>query len=150
MKRISVGILILLLAAIPASAGRRFDARTWRRFQTHDVRTLSRNLDSRVGQLVEVHFTFRGKDIRHLKPNWYEGSIWQPDPQGRKGFSNVRVMISKSDLRAFESLPTDAASGSEINVYGKVLWDTDNKFAFVLLIGRNTVVDPAGNANVTW
>ena len=60
----------------------RIDAKTWAGVQTYDVRTESRNLKSYTGQLVALRFNFRGKDIHHLKPNWYESSIWQAGPVG--------------------------------------------------------------------
>jgi hypothetical protein len=49
----------------------------------YDVVTLSRDLDGHMGELIAVQCNFRGKDIHHLKPNWYEGSIWKPDPEKR-------------------------------------------------------------------
>lgn len=156
MKKVLVGIILFISAVSAFSAAVRvfadanFDEKAWRALQRYDVRTLSKNFESHVGQLVEVHFNFRGKDIHHLKPNWYESSIWQPDPQGRKGFSSVRVMVAKGDLKAFKSLPTDSASPTDITVYGKVRRDAEANFVFVRLIGRNTIIDPAGNVNVSW
>jgi hypothetical protein len=151
MKKIFFASLALTaLSALAASNGVRLDAKTWKTLQTSDVRVLSKSFDSHLGQLVAVKFNFRGKDIHHLKPNWYEGSLWQPDPQGHKGFSDVRVMIAKQDLAAFKSIPTDSTSSAEITVYGRVLRDPDNKFVFVRLLGHNAVVDDAGNANLSW
>ena len=126
-----------------------FDARIWRGLQTTDVHSLSKDMGNRVGRLVEVHCNFRGKDIRHLKPGWFEGSIWQVDPQGHKGFSNVRVMVSEKDLPAFKALPANA-DAAEITLYGKVLRDDAAHFLFVRLIGRNVTVDPSGNVSVSW
>jgi hypothetical protein len=146
--------LILALSCIGAlsalAAGGRFDAKTWQTVQTYDVRALNKNLRAHVGELVAMKFNFRGKDIHHLKPNWYEGSVWQPDPQGKKGFSDVRVMVSKKDSPAFKSIPTDSTSSAEITIYGRVLWDSESNFAFVQLIGRNAVMDSSGNVNVGW
>jgi hypothetical protein len=148
MKKIFVGMLTFTVA-MSAFAGIRFDAKTWRGVQTYDVRTLSKGLDSHIGEVVALHFSFRGKDIHHMKPNWYESSIWQPDPQGKKGFSDVRVMVAKQDLNTFKSFPT-SPSGAEITVYGKVLRDSEAHFVFVRLLGRNTITDPAGNVIVSW
>src|SRR5438128_11820736 len=152
MKNTSCLILALsFVGTINLLAGStRIDAKTWRTVQTYDVRALSRNLKSHSRELVAVKFNFRGKDIHHLKSNWYESSIWQPDPQGKKGVSNIRVMIAKKDLSAFKSITTDAASSAEITVYGRVLWDSENNFTFVQLLGRNVVVDPSGTATVSW
>ena len=149
MKKIFVSLLVFI-AVSPLFADMHFDAKIWRGLQTYDVRTLNKNIDAHVNELVAVHFNFRGKDIHHLKPGWYESSIWQPDPEGRKGFSEVRVMVSKDDLKIFKSLPTDSSSGAEITVYGRVRRDADAKFVFVRLIGRNTTVDANGKVTVSW
>ena len=139
-----------LVCATSAFAGTRIDAKTWNKLQTYDVRALAPKMESHIRELVAVKFTFRGKDIHHLKPNWYESSIWQPDPKGKKGFTDVRVMIAKKDLKAFKSITTDSSAGAEMTVYGRVLRDFDAHFLFVQLLGRNTVVDPAGNATISW
>jgi hypothetical protein len=146
-------VLLILLgfaAVVTAFGAVKFDAKTWRNVQTYDVRTLSKDLRAHVRELMMVKLNFRGKDIHHLKPGWYEGSIWQPDPQGNKGFSFVKVMVSKSDLAAFQSITTDAGSKEEITVCARVLFETDNSFLFLRLIGRNVAVDSSGNATVTW
>ena len=101
-------------------------------------------------ELVAVKFNFRGKDIHHLKPNWYESSIWQPDPKGKKGFTDVRVMVAKKDLEAFKSITTDSSSGEEITVYGRVLRDFDANFMFVQVMGRKATTDADGGATVSW
>jgi hypothetical protein len=152
MKKVSSLILALIcIGAINArAAGARFDAKTWQALQAYDVRALSKNFRAHVGELVAMKFNFRGKDIHHLKPNWYEGSVWQPDPQGKKGFSDVRVMVSKKDSPAFKSITTDSTSSTEITIYGRVLLDSESNFAFVQVLGRNAAVDPSGNVNVSW
>lgn len=151
MKRLlPIVLAVSLISALPVTASVRLDAKIWNTLKTYDVRTLSKNFDSHVGELAAIKFNFRGKDIHHLKPNWYEGSLWQPDPKGKKGFSNVRIMVSKKDLDAFKSITTDSTSGAEVTVYGRVLRDADANFVFVRLLGRNSVVDPSGNAVVSW
>jgi hypothetical protein len=151
MKRLlPIVLAVSLISALPVTASVRLDAKIWNTLRTYDVRTLSKNFDSHVGELAAIKFNFRGKDIHHLKPNWYEGSLWQPDPKGKKGFSNVRIMVSKKDLDAFKSITTDSTSGAEVTVYGRVLRDADANFVFVRLLGRNSVVDPSGNAVVSW
>jgi hypothetical protein len=132
------------------ASGARIQAKTWRNIQTYDVRDLSENLKSHTREVVAVKFNFRGKDIHHLKPSWSESSIWQHDPQGKKGFSNVRVMIAKKDLSAFKSVTTDASSSTEMTAYGRVLWDSESNFMFVQLLGRNATVDSSGNAVLSW
>jgi hypothetical protein len=141
--------LAVLVAISSVAAATRVEAKNWRNLQTTDVRALSENLKSHTRELVALKFNFRGKDIHHLKPNWYQSSIWQRDPEGKKSI-NVRVMTAKKDLPAFKSITTNAASSDEITVYGRVLWDPESNFIFVQLLGRNAVVDPSGNATLSW
>jgi hypothetical protein len=151
MKKLLFSALLITFGCVlSASAGTQIDAKTWSKVQTYDARTLGPSLDGHIRELVAVKFTFRGKDIHHLKPNWYEGSIWQPDPKGRKGFTDARVMVAKKDLEAFKSITTDSSAGAEMTVYGRVLRDFDSHFLFVQLLGRNTVADPSGNTTITW
>jgi hypothetical protein len=151
MKKLAISTLLLIaLCNLSSFAGTRVDAKEWNKVQTYDVRTLAPEMSGRAKELVAVKLTFRGKDIHHLKPNWYEGSIWQPDPNGHKGFAQVRVMVAKKDLDAFKSITTNAASNEEITVYGRVLRDFDMNFFFVQLLGRKLVTDANGNATVGW
>lgn len=150
-KTISAVLLSLLACTLGASgAGTRVDGKTWAKVQTYDVRTLAPQIERHVRELVAVKFNFRGKDIHHLKPNWYESSIWQPDPKGKKGFTDVRVMIAKKDLDAFKSIPTDSSSGEEITVYGRILRDFDANFMFVQLMGRNAAAASDGGSTISW
>jgi hypothetical protein len=151
MKRILLLLLAILIANGPVMFGAavRYDAKTWQTVQTYDVVTLSKNLDAHTRELVAVKCNFRGKDIHHMKPNWYESSIWQNIPGERGKFAHVSVMVSKADLSAFKSLPTDSA-GAEITLYGRVEYDASSKFRFLRLVGRNATNDSAGNATVTW
>ena|SRR5438270_13466164 len=151
MKTIFSILVALLLSSGTSilATGVRYDAKTWQAVQTYDLATLSQNLDSHVRELVAMKCNFRGKDIHHLKPNWYEGSAWQNLPDQHGKFAHVRVMISKADLPAFKSLPTDS-SGAEITLYGRVEHDLQSNFRFVRLVGRNATLDPAGNAVVSW
>ena len=152
MNKIFSATLLCLLALIPgvSAAGTRLDGKAWAKLQTYDVRTLAPKMEGHVRELVAVKFNFRGKDIHHLKPNWYEGSIWQPDPKGKKGFTNVRVMIAKKDLDAFKSLPTDSSSGELLTVYGRVLRDFDANFMFVQVMGTKAATDTNGNTAISW
>ena len=133
-------------------AGARFDANTWAKLQKADVKTLSkdRNLDAHVGQLVELHFQFRSKELRQLKPNWYQASVWQASPQGRRGFVSVPVMIANTDLKAFENFTTDHRATGDLRIYGQVLYDFGINYLFVRVIGTNSFVDADGKTNVTW
>ena len=151
MKKIWLLLLAILITNGPVmfGAAARYDAKTWRKVQTYDVVTLSKNLDAHMRELVAVKYNFRGKDIHHMKPNWYESSIWQNIPGERGKFAHVSVMVAKPDLAAFKSIPTDS-SGEEIMLYGRVEYDGPSKFRFLRLVGRNATTDSAGNASVTW
>ena len=151
MKRI-----LLLVAAILVGHGSlmfatavRYDAKVWRAVQAYDLVTLSKNLDAHMRELVAVKCNFRGKDLHHMKPNWYQSSIWQNIPGERGKFAHVSVMVAKPDLTAFKSIPTDS-SGTEITLYGRLEGDTKSNFTFLRLVGRNAATDSAGNATVTW
>ena len=133
-------------------AGARFDSKTWAQLEKLDVKTLSkdRTLDEHVGRLVEVHFQFRSKELRHLKPNWYQASVWQTAPVGRRGFVSVPVMIANTDLNAFKTITTDYRATADLKFYGQVLYDFGINYTFVRVIGTNTFVDGDGYTNVTW
>jgi hypothetical protein len=127
-----------------------FDAKTWRSVEKFRPAVLSETLGHHIGKLIAVQFNFRGNDIHHIKPNWYEGSLWQPDAQARKGFVAVRVVVAKNDLQAFEAITRDATSAARLTIYGRVEYDPTNDFYFVRLLGRKAKVDSAGNALLTW
>lgn len=149
MNKIFV-LVLSVIGVMNAFGGERFDAKAWQAVEEFNPPTLQKSLGAHVGQLVGVRINFRGKDIHHLKPNWYEGSIWGPNPEKSGKFINVRVMVSKKDLPAFKAITTDATSAGTMVVYGKVARDADANFFFVRLIGRKAIVDPAGNATVDW
>jgi hypothetical protein len=151
MKRTILLLVALLLGNGPivSGAAARYDAKTWRAVQTYDLVTLSKNLDAHMRELVGVKCNFRGKDIHHMKPNWFESSLWQNIPGERGKFAHVSVMVSKPDLAAFKSIPMDS-SGGEIMLYGRVEHDVQASFIFLRLVGRNVTTDSAGNATVTW
>jgi len=128
----------------------KIDARAWQVVEKFDPASLSNTLSNQIGKTIAVRFNFRGKSIHHIKPNWYEGSLWQPDPNARKGFSSVRVTVAKKDLDAFKTIPADSTSPGRLTVYGRVEHDPENNFYFVHLFGRKAAVDSTGNANVTW
>ena len=147
MKRILLLLVTVLIAANIFGKPVRYDAKVWRAVQTHDLAALTKNLDAHMRELVAVKCNFRGKDIHHTKPNWYESSIWQNTEPGK--FAHMSVMVAKPDLAAFKSIPTDS-SGAEITLYGRVEHDVPSHFTFLRLVGRTATVDPAGNATVSW
>ena len=151
MKRILLLLLAILITNGPVmfGAGVRYDAKTWRTVQTYDVVTLSKNLDAHMRELVAVKCNFRGKDIHHMKPNWYESLIWQNIPGKRGKFAHVSVMVAKPDLAAFKSIPRiRVARRSPFTVAFE--YDGPSKFRFLRLVGRNATTDSAGNASMTW
>ena len=133
-------------------AGARFDSKSWATLERFDVKTLSkdRGLEPHVGQLIELHFQFRSKELRHLKPNWWQASVWQVAPEGRRGFVSVPVMIANTDLKAFNSFTTDHRQTADLKMFGQVLYDFGMNYTFVRVIGTNTFVDGEGYTNVTW
>ena len=146
------GVAAAYAGQVRLFAGARFDPKTWARLQTFDVRTLGKDktLDAHVGRLVEVHFQFRSKDVRHLKPNWYQAAVWQAAPEGRRGFVSVPIMVANADVEAFKAFTTDPRAAADLKVYGQVLFDFDINYVFVRVIGTSTLVDSDGYTNVTW
>jgi hypothetical protein len=147
MKSSFAVIFLILIGAATGFCAEGTPVKNWN-VQTFDVATLQKNLPAYQGKVVGVRTSFRGKDIHHMKPNWYESSIWQPNPNG-KGFVDVRVMVAKKDLPAFKSITT-TPGGPEIVLYGKVAREVEGNFFFVSLIGRTPNVDAAGNGTITW
>ena len=143
---------IAFAAQVRIFAGARFDPKTWATLEKVDVKTLGqeRGLESHVGRLVELHFQFRSKELRHIKPNWWQASVWQPAPEGHRGFASVPVMIANTDLKAFDGFTTDHRQTADLKVYGQVLYDLGMNYTFVRVIGTNVFVDGEGYRNVTW
>ena len=152
MKRIlPLLFLILGAAALFAASPKpvRYEAKVWRSVQTYDLVTLSKDLEAHTRELAGVRFSYRGKDIRHMKPNWYQSSIWQPMAGESGKFAHIAVMVAKSNLDAFKAIPTNSGGG-EITIYGRVEYDLATKYRFLRLVGKNVSTDSAGNATVTW
>lgn len=144
-------VLSLVFAgAINAFSAHTFNAATWRTLETYDVQTLKQKQASMIGKLVAVRFNYRHKKIRHMKPNWYQGSIWHYASGPKKSFSFVQVMVSKAALPAFKAIPTNFGSQTPTIAYGQVLQDTESSMIFIKLLGTKVIVDDAGNAVVDW
>jgi hypothetical protein len=135
---------LLSAAAVFSAEGTR--VKNWGNVQIYDVAALQKDLAEQRGKVVGVRCSFRGKDIRHMKPNWYESSIWQRNPQG---FADLRVMVAKQDLPAFKSITT-TPGGTDMVLYGRVEREVEANFLFVRLLGRRANVDSSSNAIVTW
>ena len=149
MKTIfSIVALAGLLTATTAFCSEGTRVKNWDNVQTYDVTALQKDLAAQRGKVVGVRCNFRGKDIHHMKPNWFESSIWQKKPSG-KGFVDLRVMVATKDLAAFKSITTEPG-GSDMVLYGKVERDIEANFLFVRLLGRTATVDSSGNAAIVW
>ena len=141
----------LLVSAVATALGAEKDTpvTNWGNVQTYDLVELQKDIGPQQGKVVGVRCNFRGKDIHHLKPNWYESSIWQKKPDG-KGFVDLRVMVAKKDLPAFKSIKTQSG-GEDFVLYGRVERDIEANFFYVRLLGRTaTAVDGKGNATLVW
>jgi hypothetical protein len=149
MKKILLPMFIFISAA-NAFCGQRFDAATWRTVQTYDIAGLKKIVETQVGKIVAVRFNYRSKRLRHIKPNWFEASIWEHNPQEKSGYSYLPVFVSKKNLPSFQSIPTDFKSTAVLTVYGQVQKDADANYLFFHLLGRRATLDAAGNAVVDW
>jgi hypothetical protein len=150
MKRIfSIVAIPIVFGAVAGFGAEPIKVKNWSGVQTYDVATLKKEMDSQIRKVVGVRFTFRGKDIHHMKPNWYESSIWAANPSG-KGFVDLRVMVAKEHLPMFKQITTNAQSSEVLTAYGEVLRDSESKFFFVRLLGTHAAPNPDGSASVSW
>lgn len=152
MQRLLCFVVIcgLIAGASAFGAQKGIKIRNWRNVETIDVATLKKTIENRVHHVIGLRFIGRGKEIHHLKPNWYQGSLWQLDPDG-KGFVSVQVMVAKKDIPTFKAITTNTQSPEVMTVYGEVLRDFERQnFIFVRLMGRNAAVDDKGDATITW
>jgi hypothetical protein len=147
MKHILV-ILGVLLMANAASGGEGTRVENWQNVQTYDLAVLKKDRASQQGKVVGVRCSFRSKNFNHMKPNWYQGTIFQKNPDG-KGFTDLLVMIARKDLETFKSLPTESG-GPEIVLYGDVQHEAESNFYFVRLFGRTPKTDAKGRTTVVW
>lgn len=144
----TAGLLCVVTGVCAAEKALQHPAKIWQAVQTYDLIT-SKNLDAHTRELLAVKCSFRGKDIHHMRPNWYESSIWQPIPGQSGKFAHVSVMVARPDLEKFKAIPTDS-SGSQVTLYGRVEYDIGSNFRFLRLLGRNATTDSSGNATITW
>ena len=149
MKTILIAISALICLT-SAWAGQRIDAAAWKNVQTYDVGALLNQEASLIGRIVAVRFHYRSDKLRHLQPNWYEASIWQHDPKAKGGYSAQRVMVAKKDVPAFQTIPSNFNSMTNLTLYGRVEKDPDNNQTHLRLLGRKVATDAAGNATVDW
>jgi hypothetical protein len=149
MKTTFLVLILTCFATVTGFAAEPITVKNWNGVQTYDVATLKKDMESQMRKIVGVRFTFRGKDIHHMKPNWYESSIWQANPNG-KGFVDLRVMVAKQHLSMFKAVTTNAQSSEVITAYAEVQRDSDAKYFFVRLLGTHATPDASGGAAVSW
>jgi hypothetical protein len=137
-----------LLIAITGFGADGTPVKNWQSVQTYDLAVLQKGIAPYQGKVVGIRCIFRGKDIHHMKPNWFESSIWQKKPDG-KGFVDLRAMIAKKDLPAFKLITTEPG-GPDMVLYGKVERDIEANFFFVRLLGKTANSDDKGNATIVW
>ena len=152
MKRVSLLIFVLALASVSsADSAERVASKAWRKVKTYDMQTLQKMEPLPMRKIVGVRFNYRHRDIRHLKPNWFYGSIWSQSRSGGKAdFTNIPVMVSKADLPSFKAIATDVSAGRDYIVYGQVLEDAEAKYLFLRLLGTRTRPDRRGGVLVSW
>src|SRR3954447_23193904 len=93
--KIILSAILGLICVTTAFAGERFEAASLKNVQTYDVPTLLEQEASLIGRIVKVRFQYRSGTLRHLKPRWYEASLWQRDPKVKRGYTAVRVTVDK-------------------------------------------------------
>lgn len=144
-------VLLFLLGGSNLLRAERFDAAAWAKVQTTDISALQKLDRLSIGPVIGIKFNYRHKRIRHLKPNWFQGSLWTNAAAGKKKFLFVQVMVPKAALASFEALPTDFQSAGERVAYGQVLQDAEaTKFRFIRLLGTKVEKDAAGSVTVGW
>ncbi|MEP6822160.1 MAG: hypothetical protein ABI946_07410 [Chthoniobacterales bacterium] len=146
--------LLLVVAWLSGSAflrAERVPADSVAKIKTYQVADLQKLDRIPLRQLIAIKFNYRHQKIRHLKPNWFQGSLWGYAVEGKKKYVFVQVMVSKEDLPAFKAITTDFQAGAEQVAYGQVLQDREaTKWRFVRLFGTKMERDAAGNATVSW
>jgi hypothetical protein len=141
--------IVTFFGARSVFCSEKLDPITWHSLQTYDVSALKKIAELQVGKIVGVRCHFRSKRIQHVKPSWYEATLWHHDPQNRRTpFSYIRVKVARKDLPAFDSLPSDFKSGPPMTIYGEV--QKDDESAFVRLIGRRVNRGSDRSVTISW
>ncbi|MFN2508276.1 MAG: hypothetical protein ABR589_05840 [Chthoniobacterales bacterium] len=148
---LQLAVVFTLVGSSVAFSAERFPAATWRRVKTYDMSELQKMEPLPMRKIVGVRFNYRHAEIRHLKPNWYQGSIWRYRREGaRDKFDHIQVMVAKNDLEPFRAISDDFQAGRQYVVYGQVLEDPDAKFIFLRLLGTKVKRDSKGRVTVSW
>ncbi len=148
-KIFAIVLLVSFGGASVARSAEKLDAITWHALQTYDVAALQKIKDLEIGRFVGLRCHFRSKRIQHIKVSWYEATLWQRDARDpRKPFSYIRVQVSRKDLPAFESLPSEFKSQAPFTIYGEVQKGAES--TFVRLIGRQVALARDRSATISW
>lgn len=151
LRRAACLLAILTVAVTPAAdAAERFSAKTWRQVKTYDMQALQQLEPLPLRRIVGVRFNYRESTTRHLKPNWFQGSIWSHRRAEKDEFDYIQVMVAKGNLEAFRALPTDFRAGGNFVVYGQVLRDQEANFIFLRLLGTKVKQGNSGQVTVGW
>lgn len=151
MKIASALVTLLLLWFAPSLLAQRLSSDAFARVSTYDVVQLDQLDRIPENQLIGIRFNYRHERIRKLKPNWYQGSLWQYAPGEKRKFAYVQVMIPQKALAQFKALPAKFDAGTEHVAYGEVRRDTEaTKWRFIRLFGTKAERDPAGKVTIGW
>lgn len=146
----AVSLLLLFVSILSCSAGQRLSAAAWDKVQFYSVAELERVKDLKINQVVAIRFRNRSDQLRHLKPNWYQAALWQPETGARRGYASIPVMVAKQDVSEFKKLPSDFHNTITLVIYGRVLREPASRYTFVRLYGTDVTLDDAGNATIDW
>jgi len=152
MRSLVISLVLLLTAFVSDAADlAQLDRATWRQVKVYQLRELESLDPPPVGKVVGVKFDYRHERIRQLKPNWYQGSLWQVDwGQGQARFRHVTVLVAADALSAFQALPAEVRSRKPSIAYGQVLLDADAGFPFLRLLGTKVRQEKAGSVRLSW
>lgn len=153
--KVPLGLLVLisLFAAFSvAQAEERINAATWRKVKTYDMAQLKNANSLPMRRIVGIRFNYRHPAVRHLKPNWYHGTIWSVGSSTavKAELDYIDVLVSKADLEGFKRLPTNPDSSAPQVVYGQILRDHSAGFTFMRLLGTRVRKDGRGGALIGW
>ncbi|MCA1659383.1 MAG: hypothetical protein LC642_02405 [Verrucomicrobiaceae bacterium] len=135
MKPILISIALLAFGSSVFAQPPRSPESIPRDLPTFDVPAFLEQQGTLLGRTVAIRFHYRSEKLRHLKPSWYEASLWQRDPKAKKGFSFVRVMVAKKNLAAFKTITSDFQSAVELTAYGRVEREPEAHYIYLRIQG---------------
>ena len=136
---------LLCAFIVSASAAPGKDAHAWRNVKTYDMVALQKIEPLPLRQKIGIRFSYRARDIRHLKPNWFYCSVWSVSgSDGQGSVNSVPVMVAKADVPAFTKLPANRESGGKYIAYGEILQDAESNLIFLRLMRTTGQREPGG------